>query len=102
MFKYWKASNTDESLLDETPAVLVSITKPIKFIKMLNQNLLQDLAEGQPIFYNQSGNLTSWDSVCSLNLTLTDELCETEVLPLSKMGYKFKKDFIKLFNLINS
>jgi hypothetical protein len=69
---------------------------------MLNQFLLQDLAEGQPIFYNQSGNISKWDSVCSLDLTLTDELCETEVLPLSKMGYKFKKDFIKFFNLINA
>jgi hypothetical protein len=62
----------------------------------MSQEIALQLTEGQPIFYSRSGNLPKQER----ELILIDEICEVDVLPLSKMGKKFQRNIQKLSNLI--
>jgi len=62
----------------------------------MNQKITLQLTEGQPIFYSRSGNLPRVQK----ELILIDGLSEIDVLPLSKMGKRFKKNIQELSNLI--
>ncbi len=62
---------------------------------IMNKIALQ-LTEGQPIFYSRSGRLPELKS----ELILIDGLSEIDILPLSKMGKRFKKNIQELTNLI--
>jgi len=56
---------------------------------MFTQETLTNLYEGQPIYYSQSGNLPAM----SHEIILIDAIDESDILPLSKMGKAFKKNF---------
>ena len=60
------------------------------------EKIALQLTEGQPIFYSRSGRLPELKS----ELILIDGLSEIDILPLSKMGKRFKKNIQELTNLI--
>tara|TARA_R100001509_G_scaffold161281_1_gene130266 strand:- start:1320 stop:1529 length:210 start_codon:yes stop_codon:yes gene_type:complete len=63
---------------------------------------IRDLAEGMPIYYKKTKDLKEWEKVCLYSLSIDDTI---EAIPLSEMGYKFKRhhramtDFI--VNILN-
>jgi len=54
-----------------------------------------DLIEGMPIYYNTTGNLRKWEDICLYTMRIEEELI-IKPIPLSEMGYKFKRTCTRL------
>jgi hypothetical protein len=60
-----------------------------------------DLIEGMPIYYNTTGNLRKWEDICLYTVRIEEELI-IKPIPLSEMGYKFKRHVRGLVDFVNN